>query len=71
MQEVKDFDYDAAIRELRKAQSDHEQESQYQDYAKKMAYLHDAYFTELQATGFTHEEAFELLKIWSNNTTKK
>jgi len=71
MQKIeKDFDYDAAIKELRRAKSDHEQQNQQQDYAKKMSYLHGAYFTELQATGFTHEEAFELLKIWSNNITK-
>lgn len=68
---VKDFDYDAAIKELRRAKSDHEQESQHQDYAKKMSYLHGAYFAELLANGFTHDEAFELLKIWSNNITKK
>ena len=68
---AKDFDYNAAIKELRRAKADNERESQYRDYAKKMSYLHGAYFTELQATGFTHEEAFELLRIWSNNITKK
>jgi len=68
---AKDFDYDAAIKELRRAKSDHEQENQMQNYAKRMSYLHGEYFMELQANGFTHEEAFELLKIWSNNITKR
>ena len=68
---TKDFDYDAAIKELRRAKLDHEKHNQYEDYAKKMAYIHGAYFAELQDAGFTHEEAFELMKIWSNNITKK
>ena len=67
---AKGFNYDTAIKELQMEKSDHEQESQCQDYAKKISYLHGAYFTELKSTGFTHEEAFELLKIWSNNITK-